>query len=146
MYGRAVAAFTRRRFRQLGEGDAGPLLSTYAKDVRFHFNGAGGLSIATDRRDDVANWFERLFAALGPRRYEVHEVVAAGPPWRMRVITRYTLHAEGRHPALRCPAVQVAHLRWGRIEAEWIQPDTAALAGYLAESAPLAGKLGPADR
>jgi ketosteroid isomerase-like protein len=136
VFRRGISAFTRRRFRQLSDGDVGPLLGSYAEDVRFHFHGAGELSIATDCRDEVASWFERLFEALGPRSYEVHEVVAAGPPWRMRVVTRYTLHAEGRRPALCCPAVQVAHLRWGRIVAEWIHPDSAALAAFLAEPAP----------
>jgi ketosteroid isomerase-like protein len=138
VYRRAVTALTRRRFRQLGDGNAGPLLGSYAEDVSFHFCAAGELSIATERRDDVAAWFDRMFAALGPRRYEVHEVVVAGPPWRMRVVTRYVLHAEGRQPPLRCHGMQIAHLRWGRILAEWILPDTAALASYLADPAPAA--------
>ena len=136
MYRRAVSAFTRRRFRQLSDGDAGPLLRSYAENVSFHFHGAGELAIVTDRREEVASWFERMFEAVGPRRYEVHEVVAAGPPWRMRLVTRYTLHAEGRTRPLRCPAVQVAHLRWGRIVAEWIHPDSAALSAHLAAPRP----------
>jgi len=59
-------------------------------------------------------------------------LIVAGPPWRMTIVTLYTLHAGGGGHRLRSEGVQVARLAWGRITAETILPGTQRVSSHLA--------------
>lgn len=125
MYSRMVGLITRRRWRQLNarEVDAIP----YAGGARFQFPGDHELAAECSSRAEIERWFGRLFERLPDLRFAVEDVVVSGPPWNLRVCTRYRAHSE----AVSWRGAQFARIRWGRITEEVVYPDTQALARGL---------------
>src|SRR5256885_752956 len=106
-------------YRRSGEPIATPVwfgvVARFAEDVHFRFGGEHGLAIDCRDRDEAERWFARLFARFSDLRFEVEDVIVAGPPWDIRICTRYTTRATAGRRALVNRGVQVARLRWGRV-------------------------------
>jgi ketosteroid isomerase-like protein len=149
MYAWLVERLVRRNFGHFNRGDASGVLARFADDVHFRFGGAHALGIDSRSKADVERWFARVFELLPGVRFEVEEVVVAGPPWNLRFCTRYTVRKPGAGDEPVYRAVQIARVRWGRVVEDLIYPDTQAVAAYLGvlgagPNAP-ASKSRPAD-
>ena len=127
MYGRVVEPLVRRGFERLNGRDVRGLLASYADDAHFVFPGDHQLAVDVHSKREIADWFELLFARVPDIEWQVHEVVVSGPPWRIRVCTRYT--ASGNGLVLR--NMQFARIAWGKVTEEMIYPDTLAVARFL---------------
>lgn len=130
MYRRLVARSVRRRFAELGRRDASGVVGRFASDVHLRFGGDHALAVDCRNRVEAEEWFPRLFASFDDLRFEVEEVIVAGPPWNTRICTRYTARAARRGLVNR--GVQIARLRWGKVTEDLVYPDTQAVAGALA--------------
>ena len=136
MYRRIVAGLVRRRYAELDRHDHSGVVSRFADDVHFRFAGDPPLAVDCHSRVEAERWFARLFERFPDLRFEVEEVIVAGPPWRTRIVTRYTTRATPRPGrTLVNPGVQVARLRWGRVTEDLLYPDTQAVATAVADAA-----------
>lgn len=112
-----------RTFAALNRGDAGPTLRMERPDVRFRFPGTSSWATDVRGRDQVALWLRRL-TDIG-LQHEVEEVVAVGPPWRMRIVLRGIdrLDRDGER-IYENRYVIWAETRWGRIADYEVYEDT----------------------
>jgi ketosteroid isomerase-like protein len=132
VYGRVVEPLVRSGFERLNRRDVTGLLERYADDAHFVFQGDHALAADVHSKQEIAEWFERLFARVPDMKWEVHEVLVSGPPWRLGICTRYT--AGGNGLVLR--NMQFARIERGKVTEELIYPDTLALARFLDAHAP----------
>jgi ketosteroid isomerase-like protein len=136
---RLVAGLVRRNYARLNRRDVELVLARFAPDARFRFGGDHALAADLRGRDAVRAWFDRAFALLPDLRFDVEDIVVAGPPWRLRIVTRYTARATGRDGrAFAYTGVQFAATRWGTVTEDLLYPDTQAVAAALrgVEAAP----------
>jgi ketosteroid isomerase-like protein len=112
----------------LAAGDPEPAVSAFAPDGRFVFPGDHAFAADCHGRDAIGAWFRR-FARLRPR-FEVVDVVAAGPPWNMRVTIRFRDRIGDDYQN---EGVQFVRMRWGRIVLDRVYIDTQAVATWVAE-------------
>jgi ketosteroid isomerase-like protein len=111
----------------LNNGDVSGALGMFSPRARFVFPGSHSFAADLTNPADIRAWFDR-FVALGPQ-FEIHDVLASGPPWNMRVAVRFTdriqLSGGGRYEN---SGMQYLRLRWGRVHLDQIFLDTQALA------------------
>jgi ketosteroid isomerase-like protein len=106
----------RRDVRSLNAGDYEPALSHYAEDGLLRFNeGPHRWSGEHRGKPEIAR-FLRNFVNAGLEG-EVEEVFFAGPPWRLRLVVRFTDHAHDPSGELlyRNHVIMLVRTRWGRI-------------------------------
>jgi ketosteroid isomerase-like protein len=96
-----------------------------ADDVRFTFAGDHGLAIDAHSAAEEREWLRALFVRFPRVRFEVDDVVIGGPPWAMRVATRYRAVQDGE---TLYRGAHFARMRGGRIVEEVVLPDTQAIA------------------
>ena len=125
--------------KRLRAGDIRVLLWLDAPDVTLTFPGQNSWSGRHEGKAAVARWLQR-FIASGIQTYP-DEVVAAGPPWRTRLVVRARDH-------LRDDAGQTVYenryviwgrMRWGRLQEYEVYEDTHkanVFDGWLAEHRP----------
>jgi ketosteroid isomerase-like protein len=99
----------------------------------FSFPGDHELSGDYRGRAEMRDLFARLFEWFPDLHFEAHDIAASGPPWRMRLWVRYYDSAFRGGVHWGSWGTQYAQVRWGRITADYIANDTAAVARYLAE-------------
>ena len=136
MYGWAVRTLSKRAFRRLGEGDAGFAASLLADDVVFHFPGRNPFTADHRSKEESRRWLDR-FAHFRPQ-FVIRDVVAAGPPWRVRACVRFTDTIGD--PREGTPYVNHgvcwSELRWGRVVRQEVFLDTQAVAEYFGTESP----------
>jgi ketosteroid isomerase-like protein len=125
MYSWLVGRMVRTGWDRLNERDVGAV--PYAAGARFRFPGDSPLAVECRSREEIERWFDRLFERVPDLRFRVEDVVVSGPPWNLRVCTRYTASGD----ALGYSAAQFARIRWGRVTEELLFPDTEAIARQL---------------
>jgi ketosteroid isomerase-like protein len=96
-----------------------------ADNVWFRFEGEHGLSADLRSAEEMRGWLKVLFERFPRVRFEVEEMVAGGPPWSLRVATRYVAIEDDR---LLYRGAHFARIRWGRVVEERVLPDTQAVA------------------
>jgi len=79
LYAWAVRSMLRRNLARLWAGDPEPLLASYADDIHFVFPGRSSWAADLRGKDEVERWLRR-FVRVG-LRFEVHEILVAGPLW-----------------------------------------------------------------
>lgn len=132
MYHAIVRRKARTAFRQLSEGNAEPVIASFAADGVFAFAGDHALSGELHGPEEVREWFERAFRLLPGLQFEPIAVIAAGPPWNTVVTSRLKVSATlagGR--AYHNEALQLLRLRWGKVIEDRIYEDTQKLAAAL---------------
>jgi ketosteroid isomerase-like protein len=124
MYSWIVGRVLRSVFRKMSAGDAHAAVRAFTRDARFVFPGRHSFAADLRGKPDIERWFER-FVALGPR-FEIHDVVVSGPPWNMRVATRFTdrLRMPDGDGEYRNDGMQYLRMRWGRVTEDRIYVDT----------------------
>ena len=110
MYRWAVAKGIRLGYRRLVAGKPGLVLALAADDVEFSFPGDNSFAGILVGKQALATWVRR-FASLQPR-FDIHDVLVAGPPWNTRVALTFS-DAIGADYQNR--GMEYIRLRWGRI-------------------------------
>ena len=101
----------------------------FADDGLLVFPGDNPFAGEFRGREAVAGWFAKVYREFVPIRFEVHEVIVRGGPWRTRVCTRYTAHyalPDGTN--LQNHGVQYLRLAWGKVELDRLYDDTEVVA------------------
>ena len=96
-------------------------------DIRFTFAGDHDLAVEARSADEVRAWLRALFTRFPRLRFEVDEVVAGGPPWSLRIASRYRAVQDGETIYR---GAQFAWVRNGRLVEEHVLPDTQAVARH----------------
>lgn len=117
-------------YRRLGRGDPSAALVAFASNGRFRFAGDHSWTLDTTDAAQRRAWFER-FASLRPHM-TVRDVIAAGPPWRMRVAVVFDDQIRGRDGRVvyENHGIQYVQLRWGRITLDEVILDTQKIAEF----------------
>jgi ketosteroid isomerase-like protein len=87
LYRLAVQVQLRRLFKALSRHDYEPILAGLADEFTYHFHGETAISGTRSRRETVGAWFERVFRIVPDARFDVQDLMVAGPPWNTRVAT-----------------------------------------------------------
>jgi ketosteroid isomerase-like protein len=124
LYAWAVRSMLRRNLRRLWAGDPRPLLATYADDVHFVFPGRSSWAADLRGRDEVERWLRR-FVRVG-LRFEVHEILVAGPPWNTIVCLWFTdrLTAADGEVVYANRGTILAKIAWGKVTYYEVNEDT----------------------
>lgn len=136
MYAWAVRFLSQRAFDRMAQGDAGFATALLADDVVFHFPGRGPFAADAHSKEEMRRWLNR-FAHFRPQ-FEIRDVVANGPPWRVRACLRFVDRVgdprEGTPYVNR--GVCWMELRWGRVVLQEAYLDTQAVAEYFGTESP----------
>ena len=112
-------AFVRRKGRQifahLSTGDWRSDLPGVADDVHHVFPGDHPLGGERHSRAAMELWFKRLYRLFPQINFEVHRVVATGPPWRTVLTVEWSDAGEAAdgEPYVNSGA-HVIELRWAK--------------------------------
>jgi ketosteroid isomerase-like protein len=91
LYRWAVARQVRRMFDALNRGDWSAVNDALASEFSYRFHGDTSIGGLRRRRATMEAWWARMFRILPEPRFEVLDVVVAGPPWATRVATHATI-------------------------------------------------------
>ncbi|MEA2396528.1 MAG: hypothetical protein QOK25_84 [Thermoleophilaceae bacterium] len=91
LYRFVVAFQVRRLFGSLNRHDWQPVLEGLAPEFIYRFHGETSISGVRRRRETVDAWFQRVFRILPDARFELQDLMVAGPPWNTRVATHATI-------------------------------------------------------
>ena len=136
MYGLFLRPLVTRIFARLHEGDPRLLVALAAEDIHFRFPGRSPWSADHRSKAEYALWMER-FAHFRPR-FAIHDAIASGPPWDIRVCIRLSDSIGGPRdgrdgfPYIN-QGVCYARLRWGRLVESACYVDTQAVADFFGE-------------
>jgi ketosteroid isomerase-like protein len=119
-----TARMVRRRFAEMSRGEFVAVLRLFADDAHFHYNGRHDLAADLHNKAEIAAWFDRAWK-LFEIVFDVHDVVVAGPPWNMRVATRFTAQVRTTDGQLFINrGMQYARIRRGKVTEDRVYPDT----------------------
>jgi hypothetical protein len=109
----------RAGFAAFARGDIEALRSEYfAPDIRWHFPGRGPLAGDHHGVDQVIEFAGRLAGLSdGTHRIELHDVIGND----QHVVALHTTRAERNGKQLEINAVQVFHVRDGKVTEAWTQ-------------------------
>jgi ketosteroid isomerase-like protein len=96
-----------------------------AADVEFSFPGDNSFAGTYRGKPELMAWLRR-FGALQPD-LTIHEVMASGPPWRIRVGFRFT-DAIGND--YRNEGMELVHIRWGKVRRAQVFLNTEVIAAW----------------
>jgi ketosteroid isomerase-like protein len=124
LYAWTVRSMLRRNLGRLWAGDPTPLLASYADDVHFVFPGRSSWAADLRGRDEVERWLRR-FVRVG-LRFEVHEILVAGPPWNTTVCLWFTdrLTAADGEVVYANRGTILAKIAWGKVTYYEVNEDT----------------------
>lgn len=88
MYSWIVRRIVGFLYGKVSKGDLRLPLLGLAKDARLVFPGTSSFGGEQRGKPAIGAWMRR-FAALRPE-FTVHDAAAAGPPWNMRVLMRFS--------------------------------------------------------
>jgi len=116
MYKRIVGQLVVRAFQQLSRQDTATLLAKTTAEIEHTFPGNHALGGTRYTRAGFEQWLHRLFALFPDLRFELHDVLVAGPPWNTRVAVTWTdrgTTADGEDYVN--SGVHILRLRWGKL-------------------------------
>ena len=136
MYAWCVKRMTMLVFNRLHQGDASLATALLAEGVHFRFPGRHPFEAEYATKQDSKVWLER-FAHFRPD-FEIHNVIASGPPWNIRACIHFTDRIGGPDDpnAYVNEGVCLVRLRWGRIVEEKAFLDTQAVADFFGTESP----------
>ena len=110
MYSPLIARLIRRTYREATAGNARLVRALAAEDVEFVFPGNNSFAGTYRGKAELLQWLDR-FASMHPT-LSVHDVVASGPLWNLRVAMRFT-DAIGED--YRNRGMEFVNIRWGKV-------------------------------
>lgn len=132
MYHTVVRSRIAALFEAIDRGDAQPVLESFAPRFAHAFLGRSALGGTRHSLAATRDWYARLYRLLPGIKFDLKAIEVAGPPWNTLALVDWResnrgadgVETEnfGRH---------VARLRWGKIVALTICPDTAGLQATL---------------
>ncbi len=131
MYSWIARPFVRRAYGHLNRADVEAVVAAFRDDGMFSFPGAHELAGVYRGRDELRQFFGRLFEWFPGLTFELDDLAVSGPPWRMRLWVRYHDSAARSGVSWLGHGTQYAQLRWGRLRTDYIANDTQAVADYL---------------
>jgi ketosteroid isomerase-like protein len=138
MYSWVVGRIIRRQFGRLSAGDWRTPVKMFAPDAVLRFPGDHALAGEFRGREAIHEWFDRAWT-LFDMDFTVDDVAVAGPPWNLRIATRWRNDpraADGRVFPNR--GMQYLRLRFGRVVEDELYEDTQVLADAVAHAESLA--------
>jgi ketosteroid isomerase-like protein len=108
----------------LSRGDVEAVLEQFAPDVRFAFVGDSPLGGDLWSKQEVREWFGRLFRLLPDPSFEPREVLVDGWPWDVRIAARVLIHSTVAGQPYTNEFCQFVRLRRGRVVSDYILEDT----------------------
>lgn len=131
MYTWLVKRLSKAVVKRMAEGDPSLHNRLTAEHVLFRFPGEHPFAADYTSRDDLQRWWSR-FAHFRPK-FELHDAVAAGPPWNIRGYLYFTDRIG--EPADGTPYVNegvcLFRMRWGKVVEERVFLDTQAVAEFF---------------
>jgi ketosteroid isomerase-like protein len=129
-------AIVRRRvvelFRAVSQGDAEPVLRSFAPDFEHAFLGETALGGSRHTLAATRRWYERLYRLLPDIAFELKDIAVSGAPWNTLVAVTWEETNSGTDGVRTTNrGVHVMRLRWGRATRLVICPDTAGLKATL---------------
>jgi ketosteroid isomerase-like protein len=121
MYKMIVRARLRSLFRRASMGDWQPIVDELADTFRYQFVGDSPLGGVRTKHSSMEAWFRRLMVLFPGARFDLRDVMVAGPPWNTRVMTYFKFRAtvpgdsDGGQVPYENEVMQAMTLRWGRI-------------------------------
>jgi ketosteroid isomerase-like protein len=149
VYSWLVGLIIRRQFAHLSKGDWRKPLRFFAADAVLRFPGESELAGEYRGKEAIRRWFDRGWSLFG-FDFTVEDVIAKGPPWDMRVATRWNNDLRTPDGAIfHYRGMQYARLRWGRVLEDELYEDVQVLARAFehlrpTEARPTAGTSAPA--
>ena len=136
MYGPTYHAIVRRRilalFAAVNDGNAEPVLASFAPRFEHAFLGEHALGGARHTLSATRRWYERLYRLLPDIRFDLRSIAVSGPPWNTTVVVDWDESNSGTDNVRTSNrGIHVAHLRWGRVTRLIICPDTIGLKATL---------------
>lgn len=136
MYRYIVRRLTERSFENVSNGEYDAVLRGCAPTIRHRFVGDHALGGVRRDREGFGQWLERVGRLSPDFRFEVHDVFVKGFPWNTRVVVRWTKHDTMPNGEIQDSwGVHFITLRWGRVVAIDVYPDTAGTTNDLARLA-----------
>ncbi len=135
MYGWLVKQLATSAFAGLREGDPTLATALLADDVQFRFPGRGPFAAQYASKSDSQRWLRR-FAHFRPD-FQIHDVVAGGPPWNIRACIYFTDRiGDPADEAYVNEGVCFLRIRRGRVTEERVFLDTQAVADFFGTETP----------
>src|SRR5215213_613461 len=140
MYSWLVGLIVRRQFAHLSKGDWRKPFRFFTEDAVLRFPGDNELSGEYRGRAAIAAWFDRGWSLFG-FDFTVEDVIAKGPPWDMRVATRWRNNLTASDGAVyHYRGMQYARFRWGRVLEDELYEDTQTVTRALEHARATAGR------
>lgn len=136
MYGWLVRWLAASAFAGLRDGDARFATALLADDVQFHFPGRNPFAAQYVSKADSRLWLRR-FAHFRPE-FEIHDVIASGPPWNIRACISFTdrIGDPSDETAYVNHGACLLRIRRGRVVEEQVFLDTQAVADFFGTETP----------
>ena len=123
MYSWIVGRALRVLEKRLNGGDVPALMKAFDDDAHLVFPGDNSFSGDHRGKSAIGAWIRR-FVSLRPS-FAVHDVAAAGPPWNMRIMFRFSdrIVTPGGWE-YRNEGMEFLRLRWGKVVEQRVYLDT----------------------
>lgn len=105
-------------------GEVEAVLEQFAPDVRFLFVGDSPLGSELHSKDEVREWFRRLFRLMPNPVLDPQEVLVDGWPWDVRIAARLLIHSTVAGEPYTNEFAQFLRLRRGRVVMDYVLEDT----------------------
>jgi ketosteroid isomerase-like protein len=125
VYKLIVKRIARQTYAALSRGDFEAPLKKFTPNTRFMFAGDNAISCDLRGVDDIRLWFQRAYRLFPDLKFDVHEVVVNGGPWRTLVTSHFYTSAtlkDGTPYANE--GMQLLVLSWGKVVEDLIFEDT----------------------
>jgi ketosteroid isomerase-like protein len=116
MYHTIVRSIIVKGFKQLSDGNAEALLSQFAPDVHYRFEGQHALGGERSKLSTVRAWFQRMLRLFPGLQFQPTRVIVSGWPWNTTAAVEVVVSAalrDGKPYENRF--VQLLNLRWGKV-------------------------------
>ncbi|KAB1646958.1 nuclear transport factor 2 family protein [Pseudoclavibacter endophyticus] len=94
MYQRFVRAKVRSTFEKINSGDYMAMVDGLAPSFEYRFHGDHALGGRRTSRDAMIRWWQRVMKLLPGVRFDVHDVLVSGGPWRTMVAVRSSVSGD----------------------------------------------------
>ena len=86
MYHAIVRHRIRALFTAINQGDAEPVLASFARRFEHAFLGEHALGGARHTLAATRRWYERLYRLLPDIHFDLQQIEVSGPPWNTTVV------------------------------------------------------------